>query len=215
MNQSKINICGIGPGNPQYVLPIIHTVVAESDIIIGGKRHISLFTDYNKQSFEFTGNTSILKDIITRNNRLNISILVSGDTGFYSLRSFIANNFPTVNITVYPGISSYQYFYAKLNMGYEHALLTSLHGRSGNFITHIYKYSSVFILTDKVNTPAKIAKTLTDNNYHNTIMHIGLNLSYSDEQIISDVPSTFLASEFNLNLCSVIIENREFNKIRI
>ena len=137
--------------------------------------------------------------------------MVSGDTGFHSLRHFLKETFPHSNIELYPGISSFQYLYAKLGLGYETAFLASMHGRDVNFIEKIKASSSVFLLTDRKNNYQTIAEQLVNNGMGNFPMHIGNRLSYANEEIISleakDVGS--LTSDFSL--CSVIIQNPEIS----
>jgi len=148
-----------------------------------------------------------LKHSIAANSNKHIVVLVSGDAGFYSLRSFIKSEFADACINIIPGISSYQYMYAKLGMGYERAFLASMHGKEVDYIGMIDSHESVFLLTDKKNTPKAIAQNLVDNGLDNVTVHIGNNLSYPDEQIISCTAQQVTEIEHHFDLCSVIIEN--------
>ena len=42
----KIQILGLGPGNLDYTLPIVLKKIKESEVIIGGKRHIESLGEY-------------------------------------------------------------------------------------------------------------------------------------------------------------------------
>ena len=44
----KINILGLGPGSLDYILPAVLKKIEESDIIIGGKRHIESLGKYSE-----------------------------------------------------------------------------------------------------------------------------------------------------------------------
>ena len=39
-NMKKIRVAGLGPGNPDYILPAVRKAAEDSDIIIGGRRNI-------------------------------------------------------------------------------------------------------------------------------------------------------------------------------
>ena len=39
-NMKKIKVAGLGPGNPDYILPAVRKAAEDSDIIIGGRRNI-------------------------------------------------------------------------------------------------------------------------------------------------------------------------------
>ena len=42
---NKVHILGLGPGNPNYILPVTKKIIKDSDIIIGGKRNIESILD--------------------------------------------------------------------------------------------------------------------------------------------------------------------------
>ncbi len=212
-NQKHISICGIGPGNPDYIPNLVFQKVAFADVIIGGKRQLSIFSKYNKKSYVFDGKVNNLKMNIQEIPDQNIAILVSGDTGFYSLRKFIVDAFPDCKIDITPGISSFQYFYAKLGLGYEHAHKTSLHGNNVDYLKEMDRYESIFLLTDKINNWKAIATKLNQNGFGNVTMHIGNRLSYKDESIITTTPLQAVTMDENFELCAVIIENPQaYNK---
>lgn len=44
----KFTIVGMGPGHPDFVLPIASRMLDEADMIIGGRRHLAPFKDSKK-----------------------------------------------------------------------------------------------------------------------------------------------------------------------
>lgn len=209
INNQHISICGIGPGNADYINKVVWSQAEQADVLIGGKRQLEIFAKLNKKSIVFDGKTANLKSSIEQLKESNIVVLVSGDTGFHSLRRFLKETFPLSNIVLYPGISSFQYFYARLGLGYEKAFVASMHGTSIDFIEKLKESASVFLLTDRKNNYRSIANKLVENGFGKYQMHIGNKLSYPDEEIISlEVKdASKLANDYTL--CSVIIENPE------
>ncbi len=206
-SNSTICICGIGPGHPDYILPVVHEKVSTAEVLIGGKRQLELFPQYSKERYLFSGQLDELKTAIEEFIGKTIVVLVSGDTGFYSLRKFICNTFTDIKHEFIPGISSFQYFYAKLGLGYENACLLSLHGKEAGYIDKLQDNESVFLLTDSRHTYMSIAQTLVSNDLGQCVLHIGSRLSYEDEKIISCTAEQALLLNENLPLCSIILES--------
>ena len=48
----KVNIVGIGPGNPELLTGAAKEAIAQSNILIGDKRMLAAFGDASKKSYE-------------------------------------------------------------------------------------------------------------------------------------------------------------------
>ena len=59
--KTHISICGMGPGNPDYISNIIYTEVNKADVLMGGKRQLSIFKKAEKEHSVFDGKTENLK----------------------------------------------------------------------------------------------------------------------------------------------------------
>jgi len=46
INHNKIYIIGMGPGHPDYVLPIAQKYIMKSEILIGGERNLETFPEF-------------------------------------------------------------------------------------------------------------------------------------------------------------------------
>ncbi|MCL3781227.1 precorrin-6y C5,15-methyltransferase (decarboxylating) subunit CbiE [Prolixibacteraceae bacterium JC049] len=208
MTQVKrhITICGIGPGNPDYILPIVWKKAGKAQLLVGGSRHLEIFRELNKETISISGKLVELKNEIEQSAHKEIVAVVSGDTGFYSLRNYLSKQFPDAQIDVVPGISSFQYFYAQINCGYEKAFISSLHGIENDFISKLNDYESIFLLTDKHNNWKTIAQQLIDNGYGHLKMFVGNRLSYEDEQIIEKTANELILDNYQFDLCAVIIK---------
>lgn len=148
----KINICGIGPGNPDWILPEVIRLIESSYVIAGGHRHLATFNLEGKDTLEIRGNIPELIEKIKQLPNKKITVLVSGDTGFHSLLRSFQGHFSAEELYVVPGISTYQYFFARLAMSYEDAWIGSVHGTTDDFISEVEKYQKVFLLTDAKNS---------------------------------------------------------------
>lgn len=201
----KINVIGLGVGNLDYFSLAGRKILKTSDIVIGGERQLKdideLLTEniirYKLKSLEN------MKNFINENFEKNISIIVSGDTGYYSLLSYIKRNFEKAEIKVIPGLSSFQYLFGKICETWEEYTLCSVHGREIDIIKTLKESKKgLVLLTDKKNSPYEIGKLLFENNLNNIEIIVGENLSYEDENIFSFFPKNFekYKREYSLNV---------------
>ncbi|GKX31284.1 precorrin-6y C5,15-methyltransferase (decarboxylating) subunit CbiE [Vallitalea longa] len=204
---NKVNVVGIGPGHKDYILPMAYKIIEESDVIIGGKRNLDIFESYNKDVYLYNSNLSDMCDFINTNKtRRKLTVIVSGDTGFYSLLDYLQVKIGKEYINVVPGISSYQYLFSKIGKSYKDYGLYSLHGREIKWIEKLKDKKGVFLLTDKKNSPDNIAKQLIEKGLYDIKMIVGENLSYDDEKITIDIPENIMIQQFSA-LSVVVIEN--------
>lgn len=181
--KKQINVVGIGPGHPDWLLPIARQVLEASDVVIGGRRQLAELQPYIKASRLLEGNYSETAGwILDHADTLRISVAVSGDTGFHSLLGYLKKNLPGVSLKVYPGVGSLQYFFGRLGLTWEQARLVSAHGRELAW-DEIGPEDLVGILTDTVTTPAAIASELSFQGKGDIWMAVGENLSYANETI--------------------------------
>lgn len=110
-------------------------------------------------------------------------MIVSGDTGFYSLLSFMRKNYSREELNVIPGISSYQYLFSRIGEAWQDYRLLSVHGREASYIEELKNSKGIVLLTDDKNTPYVIAKNIYEAGYKDMEIVIGERLSYPDERI--------------------------------
>lgn len=206
---NKIDVVGIGPGNRDYILPIAYRIIEQCDVIVGGKRNLEIFDSYNKEVYTYNSDLQGMCDyIIDNKNKKKIAVIVSGDTGFYSLLDYLQSKIGKEYINVIPGISSYQYLFSRIGKSYKNYGLYSLHGREIKWIDILKDRKGIFLLTDKKNSPSCIAEQLIDAGVRNVTMIVGENLSYDDEKITIDIPENIIKQDFSV-LSVVVIENEE------
>lgn len=181
----KIFILGVGPGNPRYVLPITREIAASCDVLIGGTRNLSLFDDLERETIGIKGDIQPVIDFIKVNyTKKKIAVLVSGDPGFFSMLHTLKRYFDDEVLEVVPGISSIQYFFSKIRIPWNDAVILSLHGRKQDELVRLVKENpKVGMFTDSKNTPAAICSLLYQEGISNKKVYIGENLSYDDERI--------------------------------
>lgn len=181
----ELSVVGLGPGNLDYLTKAGLEKIKNSEIVIGGERQLEEINSLlSNQYIYIMKKLDEMKDFVLGNLDKKIVFIVSGDTGYYSLLTYLKKSFPKEKFSVIPGISSFQYLFSKIEMTWEHYQLCSVHGRENNYIEIFNSSKSgVVLLTDEKNNPIEISKTLIENGILNVEIIVGERLSYKDENI--------------------------------
>lgn len=185
---NKIIVVGIGPGNPDYMLPIARQTIAKAKILVGGRRALSQYATADQQCYPITSDIKAVMDFIaTKIIDRSIVVMVSGDPGYFSLLDALKREFPASCIEVIPGISALQLAFAKLALPWHDAKLISFHGRVPAKTALKYEPGSIVgMLTDTKFNSQTIPPLFIEQGWSKaTKLHICARLSYDDEQIIT------------------------------
>ena len=197
----KFYIIGAGMGAPDSLTGEAVHALAASDAVFATQRLAAVCDRAVVCPFDRLAAEAIASDAPT------VSVLVSGDVGFFSaagrLRGQLA---PYGDVRLVCGLSSMQYFCAKLGVSYDDACVRSLHGRAGSILGAVSYHKKIFVLTGGENTAPKVCKTLADAGLGGLTVHLGENLGAADERIQTGTAET-LAAEDCGNLAVLLIEH--------
>lgn len=195
-------IVGIGPGSKEFILPKAVSILKKCNIILGFSRAIKSvdYIDGEKKIINSLENTV---NVSNEYKNSDVAIVASGDPTFYGITNYLKKNYQG-DIEVIPGISSFQYLTAKLNISWNNAFVGSLHGREDDFIKNIENHKISIWLTDKKNNPSKLCTDIINKSIKCNII-VGENLSYEDEVITQGEPTKFIGNEYS-DLSILIIE---------
>ncbi len=204
---NKTYVLGMGPGHPDYVLPLTQKLIAESDVLIGGERHLAEYASSGKTCFPLRGDLRGLIEII-RHERLSrrVAVLLSGDPGFYGLLDFLRRHFAADELQVVPGIGAFQYLMAQIGEPWHQAALASLHGRDCDFRALIQTHRCTALLTDDKQSPQWLAAQLADRT--EIEMVVGADLSYPHERIVRGTAAQIL-KEPPFGMATVVVINND------
>ena len=184
---NKINVVGLGPGNIKYLSTAGIDCIKEAEIIIGSTRQLSDLKTIisEKQEIYILGKLNELITYLKENIERKITIIVSGDTGYYSLIPYLSKYLSKDILNIIPNISSYQYLFSKLGENWQNFRLASVHGREFNYIKNINDkdIAGLVLLTDDIQNPYEITKNLYNSGIRNLTIIVGENLSYDNEKI--------------------------------
>ena len=203
-----ISLVGSGMGNISNTGTITLDAVSalkSADLIIGAKRLIKPLSNYNIPLYAEYDAAKIRNYIVSHPQYKNIAIILSGDIGFYSGAKKLIKELSEYDITLIPGISSLIYFCSRLKTDWQDTKLISLHGRTQNIITAIRNNKKVFAL---VNKASLLAKDCMQYRLTNIKIHLGINLGFDNEKILTGTPDDFISYNFD-GLCVALIINED------
>ena len=187
VQSNKINVVGLGPGNIKYLSTFGIECIKEAEIIVGSTRQLSDLKAIisEKQEIYILGKLAELIAYLKENIDRKITIIVSGDTGYYSLVPYLSKNLSKDILNIIPNISSYQYLFSKLGENWQNFRLASVHGREFDYVKNIddKDIAGLVLLTDDVQNPYEVSKNLYNNGIRNLTVIVGENLSYDNEKI--------------------------------
>lgn len=146
-----------------------------------------------------------------------VTVLFSGDTGFYSGTKKLADELKKRKIPfqILPGISSAAYLSAQLGISWENAEFLTAHGRILNteeLIRHFHEHQEprwLFILLAGTGGAGELCRSLTELGYGNLQAAVGERLSYENERIRRGTVEEFSGiSADSLSVLAVRAEGR-------
>ena len=196
----KVNVIGIGPGNPNLLTGEARQAIAESTILAGDKRMVGQFGSGKK--------------VCPTIKLAELGILVSGDVGFFSLAKTIAGKLPQCEVKRYCGISSLVYFASRLQISWDDAKIISMHGRQQNLVSAVLQYKKVFSLTGGENSPQVLCRQLCEQGLGEVTVHVGSNLSYPEEEIVTGTAEEIAEGNFPSLSVMMILNDKAGGPLR-
>jgi len=200
-----IYVVGLGPGNISYLTEEGQQVIATSGVLIGGKRNLDSFPDFEGEKLELGSNLLEITTYIRKHKeKKKICVLASGDPLIYGIGKYILGEFEKEELVIVPGISAIQYFFSKIPLDMNDLYMTSSHGKQPNF-NRILAMEKVAMVTDKVIGPSEIAEEIIKRKL-NKVLWIGENLSYGNEKITKAKPEEAIGRKFQMNVVVIVDE---------
>jgi cobalt-precorrin-7 (C5)-methyltransferase len=213
----KVYVVGVGPGSPDYVIPLARKTVHLADVVIGAQRSLDLFTsDICGQVVVLTAKN--LNEVLHNAAEFAqagkvVALLSTGDPGFSGLlRSFLNNTLDyNIEVSVIPAISSVQVCAARLNLSWDDLALFTFHDlvtveKKVSLLDHTKASKGVLLFPNQKTFPPKeIANYLMSNGLaENTPVFICENLTLPDEKITQTTLTQVSKQDF-APLCVMVI----------
>lgn len=188
---NKIYVAGICGD----VLACEHEKIAENcAAVVAGLRHRPLVEGLSCEVIPVCPVEEMLARLENALERGDCMVLASGDPMFFGIGRLLTGRFGSERLEVMPALSSVQLAAARFKIPWDDISFLSLHGRGGEgLLSRVLANPGTCILTDSVNSPDSVARTLLEglkrNGLDEFIPHIrifvGENLGMSDERLVA------------------------------
>ena len=195
----EICLAGIGMGSQDIMTKEVQHAIETADILLGAERMIEGYSARIEKKPYYT-TTQILpyleklqeSEILAQRESLRVTVLFSGDTGFYSggrklyvaLQEAVAAGGLKGRVKILPGLSSVAYLAARVGESYEDAAILSMHGKKLNRLAvTVESHEKVFLLTSGSEDIREIGRMLTEAGLTDCEVVAGWQLSYPEENI--------------------------------
>lgn len=207
--KKKLYIIGSGPGARELLTERALQVLKSCDRIYSTThRHKTILSGMAANIEECR--IPEIPSVLEASDGVNIGLLVSGDTGFFSVAGSLQQRLEGMaDMEIVCGISSLQYFCAKAGISYEDIKTVSLHGRQGSIAGTISYNRKVFVLTGGDNKAHLICKSLMEAGMSHIKAVVGENLSMENERIVRGTVKELAGSTFE-DLSVLLLENPDF-----
>ena len=194
MKKRLFSIIGAGSGQPDGLTREALDTIKLCDALISTERLAKDLTSIAKiTAYE----TSKLAQTAISIKEEHIGILVSGDTGFFSVASSLNEKLKEHGkVEMICGLNSMQMLCAKFGVSYQGACFLSLHGRKGSLLGAVSYNKKVIALTGGEQNAQKLCQTLAAAGLGDIAVSVGENIGSEHERILTDTAKNLSEQKF-------------------
>lgn len=181
-----ITIVGCGPGSPEYVTPAATNAVGEARYLVGAERLLKLFPHCGAEKIKLKTPISETLDRMDRILEISdVTVLVTGDPGLYSLTAPIIQRFGRERTRIVPGISSAQAAFALLGLSWSRALVLSAHKKDPETgFEDALRHDPIAILAGSESALRWTRELMSYNKTNDRDIYICENITLPEERVI-------------------------------
>ncbi|MDJ0993618.1 MAG: precorrin-6y C5,15-methyltransferase (decarboxylating) subunit CbiE [Dinoroseobacter sp.] len=195
-----LHIVGIGEDGLDGLTPATRAVVEAAEIIVGGNRHHTLSERITAERMEWPSPFDALIDTLKSLAGRRVVVLATGDPLWYSVGARIGREIHPTEITYHPQISAFQLAAARMGWSLADVETLTVHGRPvEQMIAFIQPDQRLLILTTGAETPAQIARFLTDRGFGKSSMTVLAAMGGENEERFDGIAESWAhdVPEFN------------------
>ena len=201
----RVTVVGIGPGSEDAQTGEVRAAIRAADALIGARRMLEAVARPGQLALDAIAPEAIADRIREHPQCRRFTVVMSGDTGFFSGTKKLLPLLAGCCVTVLPGLSSLSCLCARLGTSYEDVLPVTLHGRSEPILLPLAQGRRVFALVGGENGMGKLCRALTENGMGAARVSVGEHLSYPDEAITTGTAEELSERHFE-SLAVALIE---------
>ena len=178
-----LHVVGIGEDGLAGLAPAARAIVEAAEVIVGGDRHHHLSDAVTAERIAWPSPFDALIGTLAALRGRRVVVLATGDPLWFSVGARIGRSIDPGEIVYHPQLSAFQL--AAARMGWSMADLETLtvHGRPvEQMIAFIQPDARLLILTTGADTPATIARFLSERGFGGSAMTVLANMGGPDER---------------------------------
>ncbi|MBC8268114.1 MAG: precorrin-6y C5,15-methyltransferase (decarboxylating) subunit CbiE [Rhodospirillaceae bacterium] len=161
-----ITVIGIGEDGLEGLSAARLEQINGADVLIGGARHHGKVENPGAELLDWgKGFDTALKEIEKRKGK-NIVVLGSGDPMNYGIGAVLVRHFGTDAVIIHPAPGAFSLAAARMGWSIPDIETLTIHGRPLETLNrYVMPGARLLVLTQDGDSPAKVAKLLTDKGY--------------------------------------------------
>ncbi|MGB4112170.1 MAG: precorrin-6y C5,15-methyltransferase (decarboxylating) subunit CbiE [Yoonia sp.] len=177
-----LHIVGIGEDGFDGLTPATRAVVEAAEVIIGGERHHALAANITAERLAWPSPFNAMVETIEGLRGKRAVVLVTGDPLWFSVGARIGRAMDPAEIVYHPQLSAFQLAAARMGWSLADIETLTVHGRPvEQMIAFIQPDVRLLVLTTGAETPAQIAKFLSERGFGKSKMTVLAAMGGKDE----------------------------------
>ncbi|WP_172300197.1 precorrin-6y C5,15-methyltransferase (decarboxylating) subunit CbiE [Pseudoruegeria sp. HB172150] len=192
MSAPWLHVVGIGEDGLAGLTPATRAVVEAAEVIVGGDRHHDLSETVSAERIAWPSPFDAMIETIRGLQGRRAVVLVTGDPLWFSVGARITRGIPASEIVFHPQLSAFQLASARMGWSLADVETLTVHGRPvEQMIAFIQPDARLLILTTGEETPAQIARFLTERGFGQSRMTVFAAMGGDREQRFDGVAETW------------------------
>ena len=164
-----LSIVGIGENGLDGITSTAKALISSAEIIIGGKRHLSIIPNNGQTRLVWPSPLSQLVKQLGDFRGRKTCILATGDPMCYGIGSTLTRSISLKEMTIIPSPSALALACARTGWKHEEVDLVTLHGRPLALIeSYLRPRGKLIVLSNDKNTPIELAVHLVERGYEDS-----------------------------------------------
>jgi precorrin-6B C5,15-methyltransferase / cobalt-precorrin-6B C5,C15-methyltransferase len=196
-----LSVIGIGEDGLVGLSPIARALIDQAKLIVGGDRHLAMLPPAGfreKRTREYQTWTSPIGASVAeilRHRGQAVCVLASGDPLCYGIGTTLLRQIPIAEMTIVPAPSAFSLACARLGWSLTEVESLSLCGRDPAVLHAVlYPGARLLVLSESGNTPAIVAKLLTERGFGKSQMTVLERMGGTQERRVEGIASGWASS---------------------
>ncbi|MCC8179610.1 MAG: precorrin-6y C5,15-methyltransferase (decarboxylating) subunit CbiE [Planctomycetes bacterium] len=203
----RVTLVGIGMGTPATLTNEAADALRSAKVVLGASRLLAGLPDeVTAEKVSAPTPDQVAACLKAHPEWDAVCVALSGDVGFYSGAKRLLELLDHFQPTLISGISTPQYFAARLGRPWQDWHLVSAHGVACDVVGEVAGHCRTMFLAGGEWSAKAIAESLVAGGFGQVRMTVGQNLSYPDESITTGTAVEIAGMTF-ASLAAVLVEN--------